>query len=230
MPRGYSEYPRGTPAAGARDSARRRRYTVDGFVAKNRDALPEAAAATLCQSKNALVAALFAVSEFQKPAKGARASRRGGRRRACVAKAFASSLKELHATIEGTRPFFVRCVKPNDRQEAKRWNGALALSQLRYMGLLQVVEARKRGYPRRYDFEAFARRYGPLVHGGGDGLRICGDEASNDDTASLAEALTRAVTKTVTVPSRCISSCAAAWGRHVPEHLSVKFWRVSSPH
>ena len=64
--------------------------------------------------------------------------------------------------MESTRPQFVRCVKPNADQAPASWRGALVLEQLRYMGLLQVVEARRRGYPRRYSYEAFLRRFGKL--------------------------------------------------------------------
>lgn len=137
-------------------------YTCDGFVAKNRDALPDAGAATLAQSTNPLVASLFANAQNMQKT-GARAARRGGRRRECVARAFGVSLRELTRTVESTRPQFVRCVKPNSDQAPMKWRGALVLEQLRYMGLLQVVEARRRGYPRRYSHEAFLRRFSKLV-------------------------------------------------------------------
>ena len=59
-------------------------------MAKNRDALPDAGASTLAASSNPLVASFFATSVAVER-KGARAARRGNRRRECVAKAFGKS-------------------------------------------------------------------------------------------------------------------------------------------
>ena len=115
-------------------------------MAKNRDALPDAGASTLAASSNPLVASLFATSVAVER-KGARAARRGNRR-----KVRRQGLRQVPAGAHSDGGEYEapirRCVKPNADQAPASWRGALVLEQLRYMGLLQVVEARRRGYPR----------------------------------------------------------------------------------
>ena len=55
---------------------------------------------------------------------------------------------------------FVRCIKPNELREK---NSSLTVPsvtrQLRYSGVLQMCEIRKKGYPLRIEFEEFLQRY-----------------------------------------------------------------------
>ena len=56
------------------------------------------------------------------------------------------------------------------------------------MGVLQIVEARKRGYPRRYAHRAFDARFRSLVHDDDD-CRVVGDDPELLDPEGLAFAL-----------------------------------------
>ena len=80
-----------------------------------------------------------------------------------VAASFAESLGKLTQLLDATRQSFVRCVKPNELMKAAAFDGVVVLEQLRCMGMLELIEARARGYAGRMDHAAFASRYGLLL-------------------------------------------------------------------
>ncbi|KAJ8604963.1 hypothetical protein CTAYLR_006891 [Chrysophaeum taylorii] len=165
-------------------------YAVEGFVAKNRDALPEGLALLAASSSSfSMIAGLLGGGAARRvddsKASGARRGRRAAQRKLGVARSFGASLKALAATIEATDPHFVRCVKPNGKQAPCHFRGAKVLEQLRYMGVLEIVEARRRGYARRYDHAAFRRRFYAT---------ILADKAKPDaEPQAVADALREAI-------------------------------------
>ena len=69
------------------------------------------------------------------------------------------------SVLTRTTPHFVRCVKPRYEQQASQLKGSYVLRQLREMGMIHVVRARKQGFAHRYPFERFTDRYGYLLRG-----------------------------------------------------------------
>lgn len=55
-------------------------------------------------------------------------------------------------------PFFVRCIKPNINKTPLHFDDVVVLDQLRYTGVLQLIEIRKKGYPVRIKFPVFIHR------------------------------------------------------------------------
>ena len=53
----------------------------------------------------------------------------------------------------------VRCVKPNARLVSDSLDGAYVMRQLREMGMVHVVRARKQGFAHRYPFAKFMQRH-----------------------------------------------------------------------
>lgn len=76
-----------------------------------------------------------------------------------VGSQFKGQLNDLLVKINETRPHFVRCIKPNDRNEATLWHGRRVLSQLRCGGVLEAVRVSRAGYPNRLSHDAFIARY-----------------------------------------------------------------------
>jgi myosin heavy subunit len=62
-------------------------------------------------------------------------------------------------TLRSTNPHFVRCIKPNLQQVAKKFDSILALNQLKYSGLFEAIRIRKSGYEIRVNHDVFIRRY-----------------------------------------------------------------------
>lgn len=62
-------------------------------------------------------------------------------------------------TLGETEPFYVRCIKPNTLKQSSLFDNELVLAQLKYSGMLETIRIRKMGYPIRYLFKDFLRRY-----------------------------------------------------------------------
>lgn len=61
--------------------------------------------------------------------------------------------------IDGCHPFFVRCIKPNEFKLPNYFDRDLCVQQLRYAGVMETIQIRSLGYPIRYDFSDFVRRF-----------------------------------------------------------------------
>ncbi|VDP17627.1 unnamed protein product, partial [Onchocerca flexuosa] len=72
---------------------------------------------------------------------------------------FRDSLRELMAVLSTTRPHYVRCIKPNDEKLPFTFRPKRAIQQLRACGILETVRISAAGYPSRWIYEDFARRY-----------------------------------------------------------------------
>ncbi|KAF4800405.1 myosin XVA [Turdus rufiventris] len=80
-----------------------------------------------------------------------------------VAARFQQSLLELVERMERCNPFFVRCIKPNNKKEPGLFEVDVVRTQLRYSGILETIRIRKEGYPIRIPFLVFLDRYRCLV-------------------------------------------------------------------
>lgn len=165
-------------------------YASKGLVAKNRDVLPDVISALAASSSHAAIAELMPQPQGDMQTTGARRGRTAANKKLGVARSFAASLKALADTIELTEPHFVRCVKPNARNVPNCFHGSAVQQQLRYMGVFQIVEARRRGYARRYEHAALRERfYEPVV---GKGI-LAPDEVASALRALIGDETGRAI-------------------------------------
>ncbi|CAN0466325.1 unnamed protein product, partial [Ectocarpus sp. 8 AP-2014] len=67
------------------------------------------------------------------------------------------------AAISETEPHYIRCVKPNEEQLPMSFQGGYILEQLNWMGMVQIVEIRQRGFSVRYPHNEFVCKYGRIV-------------------------------------------------------------------
>ena len=158
-------------------------YLIDGFVEKNRDQLPGELVQLVGTSKLPLLEALFKQGIGSDKEGGQKTARAGGargrtggasgRRTSALAAQFADSLDALISMLQTTTPHFVRCVKPNAELVSDKFDGGYVMRQLREMGMVHVVRARKQGYAHRYPFDRFASRYGYLTKGEGPDEGFC---------------------------------------------------------
>ncbi|ALC48392.1 CG40155, partial [Drosophila busckii] len=80
-----------------------------------------------------------------------------------VAARFADSLQQLLQSMGRCHPWFVRCIKPNQEKQPLRMDMPCVLQQLRYLGMLDTIQIRQRGYPVRLRFQHFVERYRQLL-------------------------------------------------------------------
>lgn len=140
-------------------------YDVAGFVEKNADTLYHDMYSLMTGSSDGFVSALFpALTQDQ-------------RRRYTLAGQFKSQLNELTRVLRGTEPHYIRCVKPNSEKRPGRFMGTMCLEQLRYAGVFEAVQIRKKGYPFRYTFERFQWKYGCMLSSPNGWLRFTSRDA-----------------------------------------------------
>ena len=72
---------------------------------------------------------------------------------------FRSQLTKLMATVEATTPFFIRCIKPNQKKAPNTLDMRGTIEQLNYAGVFEAVKIRKGGFPFRCPHSEFAHKY-----------------------------------------------------------------------
>uniref|UniRef100_K7FSJ5 Myosin XVA n=1 Tax=Pelodiscus sinensis TaxID=13735 RepID=K7FSJ5_PELSI len=142
-------------------------YQVHKFLDKNYDQVRQDVLDLFVNSKTKVVANLF-FSHAQQVAqqrtmmgKNSTVTRRY--KAPTVAAKFQQSLLDLVEKMERCNPFFVRCLKPNNKKEPAVFEADIVSSQLRYSGILETIRIRKEGFPVRIPFHIFIDRYRCLV-------------------------------------------------------------------
>ncbi|KAH0480515.1 MAG: hypothetical protein KVP17_001860 [Porospora cf. gigantea B] len=121
-------------------------YSVDGFIAKNRDVLRAEFLDLVKASSDPLVRTISAHAEVPrgKLPKGL-----------LIGTQFTSQLKSMMAIINTTESHFIRCVKPNDEQLPLTFVPAKVLPQIYALSILEALQLRALGFSYRRPFEEF---------------------------------------------------------------------------
>ena len=140
-------------------------YAVEGFLAKSEESISLGLVQATKASSKPLVSSLFTMQSARRSvvldsAKGGAAGSKG---KPTVGLKFTRQLNKLLETIEETEAHFIRCVKPNTTKSASAFEPKLTLEQLKYSGVFEAVEIRKKGYPFRLPHRQFAYRYACLL-------------------------------------------------------------------
>nr|XP_033770854.1 unconventional myosin-XV [Geotrypetes seraphini] len=138
-------------------------YQVHKFLDKNHDQVRQEVLDLFVNSKTKVVADLFFSHAQhlaqQKTVMGKNSTMTHRYKPPTVAAKFQQSLLELVEKMERCNPFFVRCIKPNNKKEAGLFESDVVTSQLKYSGILETIRIRKEGYPIRIPFQIFLDRY-----------------------------------------------------------------------
>ncbi len=137
---------------------------VRGFLDKNRDLLRSDVIDLFSSSRNEILANMF------RDIRDVYESHRGfhfktGRfitmkaKTPTVSAKFSDSLSHLIDTMTRCQPTFIRCIKPNNDKTPNKVELFVVIEQLRNTGMLETVRIRKLGFPRRYLFEQFVKRF-----------------------------------------------------------------------
>ncbi|XP_058870908.1 unconventional myosin-Vb-like [Acipenser ruthenus] len=171
-------------------------YECDGFLDKNRDTVFEEPINILKASKSELVAELFQESGGDGPPLpgvttavpngSLRSSRKGGstarrEHKQTVGFQFRQSLQLLMGTLNSTTPHYVRCIKPNDLKQPFLFDPKRAVQQLRACGVLETIRISAAGYPSRWTYPEFFKRYRVMMQ--------CRDPGLEDRQAACRAAL-----------------------------------------
>lgn len=128
-----------------------RRYSVQGFIDKNRDALFQDFKRLLYNSTDPTLRAMWPdgqqdITEVTK-------------RPLTAGTLFKNSMVALVENLASKEPFYVRCIKPNEDKVAARLDEGHCRHQVAYLGLLENVRVRRAGFASRQPYPRFLLRY-----------------------------------------------------------------------
>lgn len=123
-------------------------YNVNGFIDKNNDLLFRDLKKAMCSSRNVIISQLFHADELSNL-----------RRPATTATQFRTSLSNLMSLLKSKEPWYVRCIKPNERQVANSFDSQIVSHQVQYLGLMENLRVKRAGFAYRRDYESFLERY-----------------------------------------------------------------------
>lgn len=130
-------------------------YTVENWIVKNNDAVPDRTKAAVAVSTSEIIKDGFAY-EASMHAAAAQATgsrrRRTGFNKPSVASTFLGSMKALKDVLGASTCSFIRCIKPNAAMVPDEFDKAYVVEQLRALGLLQTCEVLKVGLPTRISY------------------------------------------------------------------------------
>ncbi|KAJ7284594.1 P-loop containing nucleoside triphosphate hydrolase protein [Mycena rebaudengoi] len=159
-------------------------YQVDGFLEKNRDTVPDEHLALLSASTNPFLREVLdtalhrnaepadapapggAVSKIPDPGRAAlvgTAGRGTSVKKPTLGSIFKGSLGTLMEMLRMTNVHYIRCLKPNQHKAAWEFDPPHVLAQLRAAGVLETIRISTAGYPSRWTFDDFSRRYYILI-------------------------------------------------------------------
>nr|GAT50204.1 predicted protein [Mycena chlorophos] len=159
-------------------------YQVEGFLEKNRDTVPEEHLALLTSSSNAFLREVLETalhhrdgldeptapstpSKIPDPGRTslvANTARSTAVKKPTLGSIFKGSLGTLMEMLRMTQVHYIRCIKPNQHKKAWEFNPVQVLAQLRASGVLETIRISTAGYPSRWTFEDFAKRYHMLIN------------------------------------------------------------------
>lgn len=129
-------------------------YTSIGCLEKNKDMLGQDLVTCLKTSTSSFVQhciadqdRLFGTQDCTNLQTGVRRVTRA--KVYSVGAEFCEQLSSLMDCIQATESHFVRCIKPNTRNVASKFDRQLVVGQLRYQGVLQAIELSRLGFPMR---------------------------------------------------------------------------------
>ncbi|TWW72912.1 Unconventional myosin-VIIb [Takifugu flavidus] len=174
-------------------------YESRGFLEKNRDAVSLDLIKMVDVSTNQLLREMFQ-SQLPKterkisinnrvtmtPRNSVRGPADNSKQVPTLSGQFRQSLDSLMKALSDCQPFFVRCIKPNDKRQPKVFDRNLCMHQLKCFGMMDTIHIRKLGYPIRHSHKDFLNRYRMLLD-----RTVC--DPKTNTAAACCEAICRSV-------------------------------------
>ena len=124
-------------------------YSINGFVAKNKDRLNGYAVKVLLKSNNNILQTfdkkqLLSLTTLTSIS---------------ISKQFQNQLNNLLNIISKTSPYYIRCLKPNDKNKPNNFRKQAIVNQLKYSGVLEAIKISRYGFPIRILHDDFNEKY-----------------------------------------------------------------------
>jgi len=160
-------------------------YQSTGFLEKNKDPLSQDLVVLMQFSDDDFVKTLF--EEKQSTAMAGSVRRFKSAKFVGLIDGFRTSLNQLVKTLEGTKTHFIRCVKPNMDKKPDNFVFDVMQRQLYTSGVVQAVQATRKGFPDHLPFAELLSRFELVVpksatnKKGADGVRALLSSAGVSD-------------------------------------------------
>ncbi|KAH8249819.1 hypothetical protein KR038_002247, partial [Drosophila bunnanda] len=136
-------------------------YSVDGFVEKNRDVQQDVLFDYMSYSEDVFIKDLC---KYQDPQCSNSTYPRGSSKtKSTVSDHFRYQLQSLIDVLQITKPWYVRCIKPNLQKRPNDYDNSLVLDQLKYLGIVDIIRIRREGFPIHLSHEDFIIKYKCLM-------------------------------------------------------------------
>lgn len=127
------------------------KYSVEGFLDKNKDQLFQDFKRILYNSKNPVLSKMWP--------EGAQSIKEVTKRPLTAGTLFKNSMIALVQKLNSKEPYYVRCIKPNELKSPVQFDYKRCQHQVMYLGLLENVRVRRAGYANRQPYPRFLQRY-----------------------------------------------------------------------
>uniref|UniRef100_A0A8C5Q6D7 Myosin ID n=1 Tax=Leptobrachium leishanense TaxID=445787 RepID=A0A8C5Q6D7_9ANUR len=126
-------------------------YSVVAFIDKNKDTLFQDFKRLMYNSSNPVLKTMWpegklSITEVTK-------------RPPTAATLFKNSMIALVDNLASKEPYYVRCIKPNDKKSPSLFDEERCRHQVEYLGLLENVRVRRAGFAYRQEYDRFLQRY-----------------------------------------------------------------------
>jgi len=126
-------------------------YSIKGFRTKNRDEITREIEDLMINSGNLVIKEAF--SGEKEPMK----------KKKFLAGKFKGQIRDLMNELGLCDVSFVRCLKPNEEKKAGFFNENFVLLQIRYLGLIDSIRIRQKGYEIRRNYQDFYFKFRDLL-------------------------------------------------------------------
>uniref|UniRef100_A0A4W3JHP6 Myosin IG n=1 Tax=Callorhinchus milii TaxID=7868 RepID=A0A4W3JHP6_CALMI len=127
------------------------RYSVEGFIEKNKDTLYQDFKRLMYNSANPVLAGMWPEGELS--------ITEVTKRPLTAATLFKNSMIALVDNLACKEPYYIRCIKPNEQKSPVHFDYERCKHQVEYLGLLENVRVRRAGFAYRQPYQRFLQRY-----------------------------------------------------------------------
>lgn len=143
---------------GIKHTAKDVEYYVQGFVEKNKDELPANLVETIHEGNKEIMKIFDQKITHDEVIE----EKKKNPLEKFLGYKFRMEMQSLMDELLSCECNFVRCIKPNEVKRKNYWVPELALTQIRYLGILDSINVRRESLPVRRKFEDFYQRYQDL--------------------------------------------------------------------
>ena len=135
-------------------------YNVVDMVQKNLSQLNNEIKDTLTNSSNGLINKIFA--ELSKDNKNKQMDKILSD---TLIRQFKKQIQELFRKIQDSNKIYVKCINPNNKKMPKNYDRNVISEQMKYLGILELIKIKQKGYNVHITKEDFQNEYKYLING-----------------------------------------------------------------